>query len=95
MSAELSAQERLARQVAQDYRRHFYEPESGKRLLGELAAFCKGYTSAFDQDPIIMARNVGRQEVWVHIMSLLRLNEEQRDAILEAWNRARMEVQKP
>lgn len=45
--------------------------EAAKTALFDLRVFCHGTKSAFNNDPLEMARIVGRQEVYQHIMNYL------------------------
>lgn len=46
----------------------------GKEVLADLRLFCNGTKSCFDADPIKMARNAARQEVFQRIMNFLQID---------------------
>lgn len=49
----------------------------GRIVLADLAQFCKARESAFDTDPLIMARRAGRQDVFRRIADFLNLDEDE------------------
>lgn len=57
-----------------DYRTVFETPQ-GQRVLEDLVGFCCPHATSFRTDPLEMARNEGRREVWLHIHSILNLDE--------------------
>lgn len=48
--------------------------QAAKIVLSDLRVFCHGTQSAFDKDPIEMARKAGRQEVFQRIMNFLEVD---------------------
>lgn len=87
---EMSGQEQSVRQRSADYKRALYEPEHGKRVLGDLRVFCGANRSIFSNDALHMARMAGRQEVWLHVEACLKLDEKQRDTMIAAYNSGRL-----
>ncbi len=67
--------------------RETFETSSGRMVLAHLRRFCgeEALQSAFDTDPLAIARNVGRQEVFREIRRFLGITDEQID---EAARRA-------
>jgi hypothetical protein len=49
---------------------------ASEHVLADLRDFTFAETSAFDPDPIIMARRQGRRDVWLRIANYLNLDEE-------------------
>lgn len=56
---------------------------AGEKVLGDLRDFCFARASAFDPDPIIMARRQGRRDVWLRVAGLLELDEAQVQTLME------------
>lgn len=56
---------------------------AGERVLGELARYCLAHKSAFDPDPLVMARRAGRQEVFLRICSYLNLDHDKVQKLME------------
>ncbi len=52
-------------------------------VLADLRDFTFARTSAFDPDPIIMARRQGRRDVWLRISAYLNLDEAQVQTLME------------
>jgi len=52
-------------------------------VLADLRDFCFARTSAFDPDPIIMARRQGRRDAWLRIANYLNLDEAQVQTLME------------
>lgn len=52
-------------------------------VLADLRDFCFARTTAFDQDPIIMARREGRRDVWLRVSNYLNLDEAQVQTLME------------
>lgn len=48
-----------------------------ERTLIELRYFCRGDQSTFDADPRVHAMLEGRREVWLKIVAMLNLSDEQ------------------
>lgn len=48
---------------------------AARAVLADLRDFTFARTSAFDPDPIIMARRQGRRDVWLRITNYLNLDE--------------------
>lgn len=48
---------------------------AANHVLADLRDFSFARTSAFDPDPIIMARRQGRRDVWLRIANYLELDE--------------------
>lgn len=48
---------------------------SANHVLADLREYCFARSSAFDPDPIIMARRQGRRDVWLRITNYLELDE--------------------
>ncbi len=48
---------------------------AANHVLADLRDFTFACTSAFDRDPIIMARRQGRRDVWLRIANYLELDE--------------------
>jgi hypothetical protein len=61
--------------------RETFETPSGRMVLAHLRRFCgeECQQSAFDADPLGIARNVGRQEVYREIRRFLDLTDDQID----------------
>lgn len=51
--------------------------------LADLARFCNAGDSIFDSDPVRLAANAGRLEVWLHIKAQLSLDETDTDQLLQ------------
>jgi hypothetical protein len=73
---------------ARAYRRVF--ASDGARLrtaaqfvLADLRDFSFADRSAFDPDPLVMARRQGRRDVWLRISNYLLLDEEQVNRLME------------
>jgi hypothetical protein len=49
---------------------------ASEHVLADLRDFTFAASSAFDPDPIIMARRQGRRDVWLRITNYLNLDEE-------------------
>jgi hypothetical protein len=56
---------------------------AAEHVLSDLRDFSFARTSAFDPDPIIMARRQGRRDVWLRISGYLELDEEQVQKLME------------
>lgn len=54
-----------------------------KLPLADLARFCNAGDSTFDSDPLRMAANAGRREVWLHVTAMLSLDENDTDQLLQ------------
>lgn len=52
-------------------------------VLSDLRDYSFARTSAFDPDPIIMARRQGRRDVWLRISNYLNLDEAQVQTLME------------
>ena len=79
---------RPARWTALAYRLVFTVDGSQRRIaaehvLADLRDFTFARTSAFDPDPIIMARRQGRRDVWLRISNYLNLDEAQVQKLME------------
>lgn len=59
---------------------------AAEHVLADLREFCFARTSAFDPDPIIMARRQGRRDVWLRITNYLNLDEAQVQKLMEIDN---------
>lgn len=60
------------------------EPDvAQRRVLADLAGFCRAQRSCFDSDPRAHALLEGRREVWLRIQQTLRLTEEQVAELVE------------
>lgn len=73
--------------------RETFETPAGRMALAHIRHFCGGEVrqSPFDADPIGMARNVGRLEVYKEISRFLALTDDQIDtAAREARARGEM-----
>lgn len=68
------AQEFLAERRT-DYVRTFDTP-AGKKVLEDLAKFCRAHESTFHPDPRIHAALEGRREVFLRIQQHLQLSDE-------------------
>jgi hypothetical protein len=55
----------------------------GEAALADLRDYCFADSSAFDPDPIIMARRQGRRDVWLRITKYLNLDEAQVQQLME------------
>ena len=49
----------------------------GKRVLADLARFCRATEATFDPDPRLSAYLDGRREVWLRIQQQLNLTDEE------------------
>ena len=49
----------------------------GKRVLDDLAAFCRAHQSTFHVDPRVEGIMQGRREVWLRITSHLNMTDEE------------------
>lgn len=56
---------------------------TAEHVLADLRDFSFARTSAFDPDPIIMARRQGRRDVWLRISNYLTLDEAAVQHIME------------
>lgn len=56
---------------------------AANHVLADLRDYTFGAKSAFDPDPIIMARRQGRRDVWLRITQYLNLDEEQVQKLME------------
>ena len=56
---------------------------AARAVLADLRDFTFAQSSAFDRDPIIMARREGRRDVWLRITQYLNLDEEQVQKLME------------
>jgi hypothetical protein len=56
---------------------------AAEHVLADLREYCFARTSAFDPDPIIMARREGRRDVWLRISNYLNLDEAQVQKLME------------
>lgn len=56
---------------------------AAQHVLADLREFTFARTSAFDPDPIIMARRQGRRDVWLRISNYLNLDEAQVQKLME------------
>lgn len=56
---------------------------AGSAALADLRDFCGADASGFATDPLIMARNAGRREVWQRIINYLNLDEGQVQTLTE------------
>lgn len=56
---------------------------AANHVLADLRDFSFARSSAFDPDPIIMARRQGRRDVWLRISNYLNLDEEQVQTLME------------
>lgn len=69
------------------YRRVFLSDRTlriaAHHVLADLRAFTFAETSAFDPDPLVMARRQGRRDVWLRISNYLLLDEEQVHKLME------------
>ena len=54
-----------------------FKNEAGKEVLADLRGFCFGTKTSFDSDPLIMARNEGRREVFLQIMNIMKVDFEE------------------
>jgi hypothetical protein len=56
---------------------------ASQHVLADLREYSFARTSAFDPDPIIMARRQGRRDVWLRISNYLNLDEAQVQTLME------------
>lgn len=56
---------------------------AANHVLADLRDFSFARSSAFDPDPIIMARRQGRRDVWLRISNYLNLDEAQVQTLME------------
>lgn len=56
---------------------------AAEHVLADLRDFSFARSSAFDPDPIIMARRQGRRDVWLRISNYLNLDEAQVQTLME------------
>lgn len=56
---------------------------AAQQVLADLRDFSFARTSAFDPDPVIMARRQGRRDVWLRISNYLNLDEAQVQWLME------------
>lgn len=54
-----------------------FENEGGRQVLSDLRRFCFATKTPYSSDPIEMARNVGRQEVFHQIMTVMKVDFEE------------------
>jgi len=57
---------------------------SGKRVLTDMAKFCRAFKSTYNADPYIAARLDGRREMWLRIQDHLCLTPEELSVIYGA-----------
>lgn len=50
-----------------------FKSEEAKEVLADLRSFCFATKTTFSNDPYEMARNEGRREVFLQIMSVLKV----------------------
>lgn len=53
-----------------------FEGIHGKRVLRDLAKFCRAHETTFHEDPRIHAVMEGRREVWLRIQGNLHLDDD-------------------
>lgn len=51
--------------------------------LADLARYCNAGDTSLDKDPYRLAANEGRREVWLHIRTLMRMDEDDTDQLLQ------------
>ena len=73
-----------------DYEKTF-SPPHGERVIADLRGLTMPHRSQFDSNPFVMARNVGRNDVWVHIRLCLEWNDEKLAAIAAEADRQKRE----
>lgn len=56
---------------------------AARAVLADLRDFTFAQSSAFDRDPIIMARRQGRRDVWLRIANYLNLDEAEVQTFME------------
>lgn len=56
--------------------------DDGQKIVADLARVCK-FKSTFDENPIRLARNVGRGEVFTHVQTMAALTDRQIMSMLE------------
>ncbi|MBQ1479833.1 MAG: hypothetical protein IIZ30_07335 [Sphingomonas sp.] len=56
---------------------------AARAVLADLRDFTFAQSSAFDRDPIIMARRQGRRDVWLRIANYLNLDEAEVQLFME------------
>lgn len=56
---------------------------AANHVLADLRDYSFARASAFDPDPIVMARRQGRRDVWLRISNYLNLDEEQVQKLME------------
>lgn len=56
---------------------------AAEHVLADLRDFSFARATAFDRDPIIMARREGRRDVWLRISGYLNLDEAQVQLLME------------
>jgi hypothetical protein len=56
----------------------------GEAVLADLRGFCRGDRSSFDKDALTMARFEGRREVFLRVVKLLALDEDEVRQFMEA-----------
>lgn len=56
---------------------------AAEHVLADLRDFSFARSSAFDPDPIIMARRQGRRDVWLRLSNYLQLDEAQVQTLME------------
>jgi hypothetical protein len=76
--------------VAQAFKAVFEHPQAGV-VLAHLASICGATATVFDDNPFAMAANVGRQEVWHSIQTILSMDNRDINEIrnqVAAWGDA-------
>jgi hypothetical protein len=66
----------------QDYQTVFESPV-GRRVLADLARFCRAHATTYHDDPRKHAVLEGRREVWLRIQQNLQLSDDQLYALYE------------
>ena len=61
--------------------------EAGKDVISDLCYFSKSMMSAFSTDPLELARNEGRREVFYRIITLLEMDHSELLKIIDEQNR--------
>ena len=56
---------------------------ASQHVLSDLRDFTYATKSAFDTDPLVMARRQGRRDVWLRLSNYLNLDEEQVHKLME------------
>lgn len=52
-------------------------------VLADLARFCNAGDTSLDENPLRMAANEGRREVWLHLKAMYGLGEDDVNSLLE------------